>query len=68
MDKSKTMNEREMFEKSFKRPSNYFKLSPERQWEIDSELGILDWKGSKLSEEDMKRFKEHYRLKESNKQ
>jgi hypothetical protein len=68
MDKSKTMNEREMFEKSFKRPSNYFKLSPERQWEIDSELGILDWKGSELSEEDMKRFKEHYRLKESNKQ
>lgn len=54
------MNEREMFEKSFERPSNYFKLSPERQWEIDENLGILDWKGENLSEEDLERFKSHY--------
>jgi len=39
------MNEREMFEKSFQRPSNFFKLTPERQWEIDKDLGILDWMG-----------------------
>jgi len=32
------MNEREMFEKSFQRPSDYFKLSPEKQWEIDNYL------------------------------
>lgn len=49
-----------MFEKSFQRPSNYFKLSPERQWEIDSDLGILDWLGEDLTEEDEKRFQEHY--------
>jgi len=39
------MSEREMFEKSFERPPNYFKLTPERQWEIDKGLGILDWMG-----------------------
>ena len=54
------MNEREMFEKSFERPRNYFKLSPERQWEIDEMLGILDWEGSDLSAEDRKRFEDHY--------
>jgi hypothetical protein len=27
------MSEREMFEKSFKRPSNYFSLSPQDQWD-----------------------------------
>lgn len=54
------MTEREMFEQSFKRPSNYFKLSSRQQWNIDSELGILDWQGDNLSTEDMKRFNEHY--------
>lgn len=54
------MNEREMFKKSFERPSNYFKLSPERQWEIDKDLGILDWIGDNLSKEDIERFKKHY--------
>lgn len=56
-----TMNEREMFEQSFKRPSNYFKLSGERQWEIDKELGILDWMDEGLSKEDKERFKKHYK-------
>lgn len=54
------MNEREMFEKSFERPTNFFKLSMERQWEIDKELGILDWVGKDLTEEDRKRFREYY--------
>ena len=57
------MTETEMYEKSFKRPSNYFKLSGERQWEIDSRLGILDWKGDKLTSEEQKRFQDHYRNK-----
>jgi hypothetical protein len=60
--KNKKMNEREMFEKSFERPSNYFDLSAERQWEIDKELGILDWLGIDLSDEDIKRFQEHYKI------
>ncbi|MHA1700676.1 MAG: hypothetical protein ACTSWK_00205 [Promethearchaeota archaeon] len=55
------MNEREMFEKSFERPSNYFKLSGEKRWAIDEELGILDWTGEGLSKEDIKRFKNHYK-------
>lgn len=55
------MTEREMFEKSFERPKNYFKLSSSHQWEIDSRLGILDWEGQGLSEADMKRFKDHYK-------
>lgn len=57
------MNEREMFEKSFERPSNYFKLTPRRQWEIDENLGILDWMGSDLSKEDKERFNNHYKIK-----
>jgi hypothetical protein len=28
---------------AMKRPSDYFKLSPSTQWEIDKRLGILDW-------------------------
>lgn len=55
------MTEREMFEQSFKRPTNYFYLSPEQQWEIDKRLGILDWKGEGLSELDLKRFEDHYK-------
>jgi hypothetical protein len=57
------MTEREMFERSFQRPSNYFKLSPQRQWEIDDMLGILDWRGGGLSEEDIQRFNRHYGIK-----
>ena len=30
------------FERLLKRPSNYFKLSGERQWQIDKDLGVLD--------------------------
>ena len=52
-----------MFEKSFQRPRNYFKLSPERQWEIDKSLGILDWMGEGLNEEDLERFRNHYGIK-----
>lgn len=40
------MNEREMFEKSFQRPSDYFKLTADHQWQIYSNLGILDWSGN----------------------
>jgi len=57
------MTEQEMFEQSFKRPSNYFKLSREKQWEIDKNLGILDWKGKGLSKEDKKRFNNYYNSK-----
>ena len=59
----KTSSQREMFEKSFQRPSHYFKLSPERQWEIDKSLGILDWDGNDLNDEDIKRYNEYYGLK-----
>jgi hypothetical protein len=58
--KENLMTEREMFEESFKRPKNYFKLSPRSQWDIDKSLGILDWEGGNLSKEEMKRFKAHY--------
>ena len=56
------MNEREMFEKSFERPTNFFNLDPEEQWAIDKKLGLLDWEGTHdLTEEDTKRFEEHYK-------
>lgn len=46
--------------KSFQRPSNYFQLASQRQWDIDNKLGILDWEGTGLTKEDRKRFKKHY--------
>ena len=49
-----------MFEESFKRPSYFFSLTPEHQWSIDSRLGILDWKGEDLTDEDRLRYKKHY--------
>ncbi len=55
------MTDRDMFEKSFQRPRNYFRLSQQEQWRIDSQLGILDWKGDDLSERDVRRFQEYYR-------
>ncbi len=57
------MTEREMFELSFQRPTNYFELSGEEQWAIDKRLGILDWIGKDLdlSEDDIKRLHAHYR-------
>lgn len=55
------MDQKEMFEKSFQRPTNYFKLTPDHQWQIDSNLGILDWEGGNLSPEEEKRFKDHYK-------
>ena len=54
------LTEREMFEKSFERPKNFFKLSNVDKWDIDKSLGILDWKGENLSEEDINRFRNHY--------
>lgn len=54
------MSEREMFEQTFKRPKDFFKLSSQQQWDIDKNLGILDWEGTNLSVEDMKRYTNHY--------
>ena len=61
------MSEREMFEMSFQRPKNYFKLTPRRQWEIDKDLGILDWMGEGLTDEDKKRFNNYFGLKNDSK-
>jgi len=49
-----------MFEKSFGRPRNYFELSGREQWDIDKSLGILDWVGDGLTEEELTRFRKHY--------
>ena len=54
------MSQRDMFEQSFKRPTNFFTLSPRERWKIDKTLGILDWDGDDLSIEDINRFKAHY--------
>lgn len=55
--------EREMFELSFLRPKNFFKLPIEQQWDIDKMLGILDWEGNDVTDEDNKRFQAHYESK-----
>jgi hypothetical protein len=59
------MTNHEMFEKSFQRPTNYFKLSERQQWDIDANLGILDWEGGHLTEEEMIRFQNHYKKKKN---
>jgi hypothetical protein len=58
------MNEREMFEKSFERPRNFPSLSGEERWDIDKSLGILDWKGSGLTEQDKERINQYYGIPE----
>jgi hypothetical protein len=54
------MTQREMFEKSFERPTNFLTLSTSEQWEIDKKLGILDWDGENLNKEDIERTESHY--------
>ena len=61
------MTEKEMFEKSFQRPSNFFTLSEIEQYQIDSSLGILDWQGDDLSHEYLLRFQAHYSSKKTTK-
>lgn len=54
------MSEKEMYKKSFQRPSNFFQLSARRQWEIDEDLGILDWLGNNLSKKEIQKFEDYY--------
>lgn len=54
------MKEFKMYELSFGRPKDYFKLDTREQWRIDAKLGILDWKGDDLTKNELKRFKKHY--------
>lgn len=54
------MTEKQMFEKSFERPSNYFRLRPREQHAIDAQLGILDWNGDRFTKKELKRFHAHY--------
>lgn len=55
------MDEYRMYQKSFERPTDFFQLSDEKQWEIDEELGIQDWSGTDLTKNEMKLFREHYK-------
>lgn len=55
------MTEKQMYEASYARPSNYFKLGAEQQWSIDKTLGILDWEGRKLTTEEQARWDAHYK-------
>ncbi len=56
------MTEREMFEKAFERPRNYFDLPNAEQWAIDKRLGILDWEGRDLTKEDLERFHKYFNI------
>jgi hypothetical protein len=54
------MTQSEMYEQSFRRPTNFFQLTPMEQWAIDKSLGILDWDGDGLSHEQIARFDAYY--------
>lgn len=58
-----TPKEKKLYEKTFKRPKNYFKLPLTEQWSIDSKLGIMDWKGHGMNQEELSRYQKHYGLK-----
>ncbi len=58
------MNEREMFEKSFERPRNFLSLSDRERWDIDKSLGILDWEGRDLTEQDQERMYQYFGIPE----
>jgi len=47
-------------EQALKRPNNYNDLSPESQWQIDKQLGILDWEPT---EEEIEQYKKIKRIK-----
>lgn len=53
------------FELLLQRPSNYFTLSPERQWEIDRGLGALDAWCEKcyITDEMKQRWFDHFGVK-----
>ena len=41
----KPLRQEEMKVQAKLRPANFFSLDARKQWEIDKELGILDWDG-----------------------
>lgn len=43
---SVSVSQKSMFDRAMQRPENYETLSPGHQWEIDKQLGILDWYGN----------------------
>jgi len=51
--------QRELGLRAFSRPKGYCNLSANTQWESDKMLGILDWDGTGLTEEELKQLKEH---------
>jgi len=55
------MTEKEMFEKSFQRPKNFFNLDSAERYTIDENLGILDWQGYGFKQVDKERFNAHYK-------
>ena len=57
------LTQEEMYEKSFERPKKFFELPSKEQWEIDKELGILDWRGENLTKVQKERFKNYYKGK-----
>ena len=58
--RDKEMTQKEMYQVSFQRPTNYLKLTPKEQWDIDKELGILDWTGEGMDEADTEIYLAHY--------
>ena len=56
------MTQQEMFEKCFERPSNFHDLSETEKWEIDKQLGILDWDAD-LDKDELERYWDYFKKK-----
>lgn len=61
MSKKETDNKKELFEKTFQRPKNFFNLPVEKMLAIDKKLGLVDWSGwFDLTDKEKQRFRDHY--------
>lgn len=46
LKKNLPMTQKSMFDLAMQRPKDYESLTPGHQWDIDKQLGILDWLGN----------------------
>ena len=49
---ARLLTQEEMAQAALQRPTNFSDLSAKEQWDIDKQLGILDWEGGPPSREE----------------
>lgn len=57
------MTHDECFRNALQRPVDYHRLSHDEQWNVDRQLGILDWPGP-MTDEEWNRLRQHHGLRQ----